>query len=321
MDAVLARRETEEGTESNDLLLQQAETEKRQTDGRNAEESEGRREQAHGPSVLAERLSPISRTPPAEAKWGRTSAPFSYRTKPEAGQRPQTEQRRARSRGAAKYFTTVALRDRNARRHRDVRGPRADRAGLGVRQRHAEDRRLRPGCAIRRNAGRDPRPLESESEDRPALARRRRPDRDARAGRPRGSGGTAKRRCASASAPAPRRGPPVVRRGRAIPSRRPRAPDSHRAASREPHRARDRDPIPCAHRRLLPPHPAPRRPRPDLRSRLRHRGSAKARAPLQVGGGSVPDHVRKREDAPTAAPAKRDRGEDRRRRATRRRRQ
>src|SRR5256885_7060860 len=78
MDAVLARRETEEGTESNDLLLQQAETEKRQTDGRNAEESKGRREQAHGPSVSPERLSPISRTPPAEAKWGRTSAPFSY---------------------------------------------------------------------------------------------------------------------------------------------------------------------------------------------------------------------------------------------------
>src|SRR6058998_3630303 len=77
-DAVLARRETEEGTESNDLLLQQAETEKRQTDGRNAEESKGRREQAHGPSVSPERLSPLSRTPPAEAKWGRTSAPFSY---------------------------------------------------------------------------------------------------------------------------------------------------------------------------------------------------------------------------------------------------
>src|SRR5437773_3007600 len=79
MDAVLARRETEEGTESDDLLLQQAETEKRQTDGRNAEESEDRREQAHGPSVLAERLSPISRTPPAEAAWGRTSALFSFR--------------------------------------------------------------------------------------------------------------------------------------------------------------------------------------------------------------------------------------------------
>src|SRR5437773_5845210 len=76
MDAVLARRETEEGTESDDLLLQQAETEKRQTDGRNAEESEDRREQAHGPSVSPERLSPTSRTPPAEAKWGRTSAPF-----------------------------------------------------------------------------------------------------------------------------------------------------------------------------------------------------------------------------------------------------
>src|SRR3989442_322617 len=74
MDAVLARRETEEGTESNDLLLQQAETEKRQTDGRNAEESEGRREQAHGPSVSPQGLSPTSRTPPAEAKWGRTSA-------------------------------------------------------------------------------------------------------------------------------------------------------------------------------------------------------------------------------------------------------
>src|SRR5207247_11438803 len=79
MDAVLARCETEEGTESNDLLLQQAETEKRQTDGRNAEEAEDRREQAHGPSVLAERLSPISRTPPAEAAWGRTSALFSFR--------------------------------------------------------------------------------------------------------------------------------------------------------------------------------------------------------------------------------------------------
>src|SRR5437879_12708771 len=76
MDAVLARRETEEGTESDDLLLQQAETEKRQTDGRNAEESEERREQAHGPSVSPERLSPTSRTPPAEAKWGRHPAPF-----------------------------------------------------------------------------------------------------------------------------------------------------------------------------------------------------------------------------------------------------
>src|SRR3989442_2758892 len=70
MDAVLARRETEEGTESDDLLLQQAETEKRQTDGRNAEEPKGRREQAHGPSVSPERLSPISRTPPAEANGG-----------------------------------------------------------------------------------------------------------------------------------------------------------------------------------------------------------------------------------------------------------
>src|SRR2546426_2053050 len=57
MDAVLARRETEEGTESDDLLLQQAETEKRQTDGRNAEEPKGRREQAHGPSVSPERRS------------------------------------------------------------------------------------------------------------------------------------------------------------------------------------------------------------------------------------------------------------------------
>src|SRR5207249_11336002 len=76
MDAVLARRETEEGTESDDLLLQQAETEKRQTDRRDAEESEDRREQAHGPTVTPERLSPISRTPPAEAKWGRTPAPL-----------------------------------------------------------------------------------------------------------------------------------------------------------------------------------------------------------------------------------------------------
>src|SRR5207244_598903 len=70
MDAVLARRETEEGTESNDLLLQQAETEERQTDGRNAEEPKGRRQQAHGPSVSPQGLSPTSRTPPAEAKWG-----------------------------------------------------------------------------------------------------------------------------------------------------------------------------------------------------------------------------------------------------------
>src|SRR5207247_87635 len=45
-----------------------------------------------------------------------------------------------------------------------------------------ENRRLRPGRAIRRNPGRDPRPLESEGEDRPTVARRRRPDRDARAG-------------------------------------------------------------------------------------------------------------------------------------------
>src|SRR5207249_6085885 len=67
MDAVLARCETEEGTESNDLLLQQAETEKRQTDGRNAQEPQGRREQAHRPSVLAKGLSPPLATPYAEA--------------------------------------------------------------------------------------------------------------------------------------------------------------------------------------------------------------------------------------------------------------
>src|SRR5438132_12853018 len=70
MDAVLARRETEEGTESNDLLLQQAETEERQTDGRNAEEPKGRRQQAHGPSVSPQGLRPTSRTPPTEATWG-----------------------------------------------------------------------------------------------------------------------------------------------------------------------------------------------------------------------------------------------------------
>src|SRR2546425_4004938 len=97
MDAVLARRETEEGTESDDLLLQQAETEERQTDGRNAEESEGRRQQAHGPSISPKGLSPPSRPPPAEAKWGRTSA------------LSLIEPVRKSSRAAAKYFTTGAL--------------------------------------------------------------------------------------------------------------------------------------------------------------------------------------------------------------------
>src|SRR5438093_11396509 len=63
MDAVLARCETEEGTESDDLLLQQAEAEERQTDGRNAEEPEDRCEQAHGPSVLAQGMIVHSRDP------------------------------------------------------------------------------------------------------------------------------------------------------------------------------------------------------------------------------------------------------------------
>src|SRR5881628_233673 len=101
MDAVLARRETEEGTESNDLLLQQAETEERQTDGRNAEESEGWREQAHGPSVPAERLSPISRTPPAEAKWGRTSALFTYGTDSETEVRREPDGLQVRNSGGS----------------------------------------------------------------------------------------------------------------------------------------------------------------------------------------------------------------------------
>src|SRR2546425_13181708 len=77
MDAVLARRETEEGTESDDLLLQQAETEERQTDGRNAEESEDRREQAHGPSVSPERLSP-PREPHPPRQNGGGPRPFPY---------------------------------------------------------------------------------------------------------------------------------------------------------------------------------------------------------------------------------------------------
>src|SRR5713101_3421644 len=112
MDAVLARRETEEGTESDDLLLQQAETEERQTDGRNAEESKGRRQQAHGPSVSPQGLSPTSRTPPAEAKWGRTSAlsliDWFWIRRDGAG-----PHRKIRSRGgvAAKFFTTRALPD------------------------------------------------------------------------------------------------------------------------------------------------------------------------------------------------------------------
>src|SRR5713101_8742560 len=112
MVAVLARRETEEGTESDDLLLQQAETEERQTDGRNAEESKGRRQQAHGPSVSPQGLSPTSRTPPAEAKWGRTSAlsliDWFWIRRDGAG-----PHRKIRSRGgvAAKFFTTRALPD------------------------------------------------------------------------------------------------------------------------------------------------------------------------------------------------------------------
>src|SRR3989442_4124655 len=112
MDAVLARRETEEGTESDDLLLQQAETEERQTDGRNAEEPKGRREQAHGPSVSPQGLSPTSRTPPAEAKWGRTSALslidwISIRCDG-GGQHPQNPFTVG---AAAKFFTTRALPD------------------------------------------------------------------------------------------------------------------------------------------------------------------------------------------------------------------
>src|SRR5439155_15205641 len=47
---------------------------KRQTDGRNAQEPQGRREQAHRPSVLAEGLSPPLATPYAEASRGRPSA-------------------------------------------------------------------------------------------------------------------------------------------------------------------------------------------------------------------------------------------------------
>src|SRR2546422_11676338 len=54
MDAVFARREAEAGTESDDLLLQQEEAEERIEDVRDAEEPEGRREQAHGPAVPPE---------------------------------------------------------------------------------------------------------------------------------------------------------------------------------------------------------------------------------------------------------------------------
>src|SRR2546430_2120843 len=70
----------------------------------------------------------------------------------------------------------------HARRHRDVRGPCADRTSVGVRQRHAHDRRVRPRCSIGRNPGRDPRPLEPEGEDRPAVPGHRGPHRDDRPG-------------------------------------------------------------------------------------------------------------------------------------------
>src|SRR5438876_2146804 len=109
MDAVLARRETEEGTESDDLLLQQAETEKRQTDGRNAEESENRREQAHGPSVSPERLSP-PREPHPPRQNGGGPRPLSllacYSRGPLQRGRPARIARNAR---AAKFFPSIAL--------------------------------------------------------------------------------------------------------------------------------------------------------------------------------------------------------------------
>src|SRR5438552_10552708 len=109
MDAVLARRETEEGTESDDLLRQQAETEKRQTDGRNAEESEDRREQAHGPSVSPERLSP-PREPHPPRQNGGGPRPLSllacyWRIPLPRGQQARTD----RNLRPAKYFPGVAL--------------------------------------------------------------------------------------------------------------------------------------------------------------------------------------------------------------------
>ncbi len=57
---------------------------------------------------------------------------------------PVVHTRKIRSRvgRAAKFFTTRALPTRYARRHRNIRGPSAGRSSLGVRQRHAKDRRL-----------------------------------------------------------------------------------------------------------------------------------------------------------------------------------
>src|SRR5882762_7883568 len=144
MDAVLARRETEEGTESNDLLLQQTEAEERQTDGRNAEEPKGRREQAHRPSVLAKGLSsPRSRDPNAEATRGRPSAPFHI-----SGSH------------TPRYFSESDLPRNDAGRERDLRCTGASRQSLGVPERHAQGRQMRTRSPERRTGGRPTGPLE-----------------------------------------------------------------------------------------------------------------------------------------------------------------
>src|SRR3989449_5423538 len=91
--------------------------------------------------------------------------------------------RRRHTRCSRDWSSDVCSSDlHRGRRHRDVRGPCANRPSVGGRQRHAEDRWLRPRCSISRNPGRGPRPLEPEGEDRPAVPGHRGPHRDARPG-------------------------------------------------------------------------------------------------------------------------------------------
>src|SRR2546426_158395 len=80
-----------------DLLFHQAKPKGGKTDGGMAKKRKGRRHQAQGLSFPPQGLSPPSRPPPAEAKWGRTSA------------LSLIEPVRKSSRAAAKYFTTGAL--------------------------------------------------------------------------------------------------------------------------------------------------------------------------------------------------------------------
>src|SRR3990170_5516802 len=163
MDLVLARGEAEEGAESDDLLLQQEKAEERKTDGRDAEESEGRREQAHGPSVPPEVIDASSR--PHCRGMGEALGPFPYS-----------------SCEGPKDFTRTSVPAQDARRHRRVRGPRARGPRVVVPERHAEGRELRARRAGRRGDRRPSLTLGPQGEDRPPLPAVRRDDGDARTG-------------------------------------------------------------------------------------------------------------------------------------------